>query len=563
MNKIFSSLRFRLLVTFAIVVSVAVGTVAVFASRSTTTEFRRSVQVILDYPNLNIDSKIATINKHLSQHYGERDIWESLQDLLARMGQTSHTRFVMADLDGNVTADSTGEFLNSSINTERSRPFAAFLIDGRPILAYLVPLETNTLEAVETRFTGSVNRSLILAIGAAGAVAFLLTLLLSRSITGPITSLTRAAQRMEKGDLSQRVPVQTGGEVGELAKAFNAMADGLERLEQLRRNMVTDVAHELRTPLSNVRGYLEAVKDGVITATPEVIASLHEEAMLLNRLVDDLQELALAEAGQLKLETQSISLAEVTEKVVQVIEPAAEQKGLKVSVEFPPALPAVEADPERLGQVLRNLVVNALTNTPAGGAIRVSAKVVGAMVAVSVQDTGSGIAAEHLPYVFERFYRADRSRTRATGGAGLGLAIVKQLVEAQGGGVSISSQVGQGTTVTFTLPQGKEPPAEGAFRRGASCGGGPTYRPPAALDAARASHNTLSMGRRLPYQLRTAGSRRVPEDPALTFAKPLKNKSPRYSALFLRPLRFNSFNLILTVTTTGHSSSRSSLRLPR
>ncbi len=460
MNKIFSSLRFRLLVTFAIVVSVAVGTVAVFASRSTTTEFRRSVQVILDYPNLSIDSKIATINKHLSQHYGERDIWESLQDLLARMGQTSHTRFVMADLDGNVTADSTGEFLNSSINTERSRPFAAFLIDGRPILAYLVPLETNTLEAVETRFTGSVNRSLILAIGAAGAVAFLLTLLLSRSITGPITSLTRAAQRMEKGDLSQRVPVQTGGEVGELAKAFNAMADGLERLEQLRRNMVTDVAHELRTPLSNVRGYLEAVKDGVITATPEVIASLHEEAMLLNRLVDDLQELALAEAGQLKLETQSISLAEVTEKVVQVIEPAAEQKELKVSVEFPPVLPAVEADPERLGQVLRNLVVNALTNTPAGGAIRVSAKVVGAMVAVSVQDTGSGIAAEHLPYVFERFYRADRSRTRATGGAGLGLAIVKQLVEAQGGGVSISSQVGQGTMVTFTLPQAKEPPAE-------------------------------------------------------------------------------------------------------
>lgn len=459
MNKIFSSLRFRLLVTFAIVVSVAVGTVAIFASQSTRTEFRRSVQVILDYPNLSVDSKIAVINKHLIQHHGERDIWESLQDLLERMGQTSRTRFVMADLEGNVTADSTGEFLNSSIDTERSRPFAAFLIDGRPILAYLVPLESGTLEAVETRFTGSVNRSLILAIGAASAVAFLLTLLLSRSITGPITSLTQAAQRMEKGDLSQRVSVQTGGEVGELANAFNAMADGLARLEQLRRNMVTDVAHELRTPLSNVRGYLEAVKDGVITPSPEVINSLHEEAMLLNRLVDDLQELALAEAGQLKMEPQAISLAEVTEKVVQLLEPQAAQKGLRMQVAVPADLPAVEADPERLGQVLRNLLVNAVTHTPAGGAIRVSAKAEGSMVAVGVQDSGNGIAAEHLPYIFERFYRADRSRTRATGGAGLGLAIVKQLVEAQGGKVSITSQVGQGTTVTFTLQQAKTPPA--------------------------------------------------------------------------------------------------------
>jgi signal transduction histidine kinase len=162
------------------------------------------------------------------------------------------------------------------------------------VLAYIVPLETYNLVAIESQFNTSVNRSLIIAIALAGLVSLLLTYFLSRSILRPVDELITAARAMEKGDLNQRVSVRGRGELGELANAFNAMAEGLTRLEQLRQNMVTDVAHELRTPLSNVRGYLEALRDGVMEPTPETIASIYEEAMLLNRLVDDLQELAMA-----------------------------------------------------------------------------------------------------------------------------------------------------------------------------------------------------------------------------------------------------------------------------
>jgi signal transduction histidine kinase len=274
----------------------------------------------------------------------------------------------------------------------------------------------------------------------------------SRSILQQVSALINAARAMEKGDLSQRVPVNTKDEIGELAQAFNAMADGLERLEDLRRNMVTDVAHELRTPLANIRGYLEAVQDGVVEPTPQMISSLHEEAMLLNRLVDDLQELALAEAGNLTLARHPIYLQEVVDKAVLLVENQALAKGLTIEVCLPADLPMVDADAERMSQVVRNLLNNAVTNTPAGGQIRIAGRRVNSHIEVSVQDTGIGIASEHLPFVFERFYRADRSRARRTGGAGLGLAIVKQLVEAQGGQVSIASQPGLGTTVTFTSP---------------------------------------------------------------------------------------------------------------
>lgn len=448
----FDSLRLRLLLTFALVVTVAVGTVAIFASQVTTSEFRRSVKGILNYPSYNLEGRITSINKLLRQPTGEFGIWEDMQTLLVRMGRESKSRFVMADLDGNVLADSTGELIGSQIDAGRSRPFAAFLIEKEPVLAYVVPLEDTSLAIIEDRFISSVNRSLLLAIGVAGTVAFLLTLLLSQSITGPIHSLTSAARKMEKGDLTQRVNVRARGELGELAQAFNAMAGGLARLEQLRRNMVTDVAHELRTPLSNIRGYLEAIRDGMVPPKPEIIVSLHEEAMLLNRLVDDLQELALAEAGQLNLVRQPVHLEEVIERVVILLESQATAKDLEIDVDLPSDLPAVFADAARLGQVLRNLLNNALTNTPSGGSIRVAARMVDSQVEVSVQDTGTGIAPEHLPLVFERFYRADKSRARLTGGAGLGLAIVKQLVEAQEGKVSIASQVGQGTTVTFALP---------------------------------------------------------------------------------------------------------------
>jgi signal transduction histidine kinase len=320
-------------------------------------------------------------------------------------------------------------------------------------------------------FLTSVNRTLLLIAVVAGLGAVLLILGLSHRILAPVEALTTAVRRMGAGDLSQRVEVMSRDEVGELARAFNAMADGLARLEELRRNMVTDVAHELRTPLSNIRGYLEALQDGVVEPERHIIDSLHKEAMLLNCLVDDLQELSLAEAGQIRLGRQPVALADIVDRALETIRPRAEAEGIALQVDLPGDL-LVDVDPQRIGQVLRNLLENALTHTPPGGEIAVAAHAAcpepsdalspveglskgrgeGQWVEVSVRDTGSGIAAEDLPYVFERFYRADRSRSRASGGAGLGLAIARQLVEAHGGRIEVESEIGQGTQFTFTLP---------------------------------------------------------------------------------------------------------------
>ncbi len=301
-------------------------------------------------------------------------------------------------------------------------------------------------------FLDSVNKELLIAMGVAGLVALLLTWLLSRRILGPVEALTAAAGRMEKGDLSQHVEVKSHDEIGKLAHAFNSMTDGLSRLEQLRRNMVTDVAHELRTPIANIRGYLEAMQDGIVKPDPNIIELLHEEAMLLTRLVEDLQELELAEAGKLKLVQQRVEPAEVIEQAVTATQPAAAEKEISLRAELPPDLPEIEADPERIGQVLRNLLNNAIKHTPEGGHVDVGACTRGSMIEVSVKDSGPGISPDHLPHIFDRFYRADQSRARSTGGAGLGLAIVKELVEMHGGQVRAESTLGHGAAFYFTLP---------------------------------------------------------------------------------------------------------------
>jgi len=243
------------------------------------------------------------------------------------------------------------------------------------------------------------------------------------------------------------------------------------------------VAHELRTPLSNIRGYLEALQDGVVEPERGIIDSLHGEAMLLHRLVDDLQELSLAEAGQLKLEPQPAALADIVDRAVEAVRPRAEAEGIRLQIDLPEDI-LVDVDPQRIGQVLRNLLDNALAHTPSDGEIAITTRAAcpelsrracpepsGALslalspveglskgrrsdqwVEVSVRDTGSGIAAEDLPYVFERFYRADKSRSRATGGAGLGLAIAKHLVEMHGGTIGVESTSGRGSKFWFTLP---------------------------------------------------------------------------------------------------------------
>jgi len=462
---LFRSLRFRVLVALILVIVVAVGIVAFLASQVTAGEFQSYVQQrgMMRHQQFEV---------FWAGYYVRTRSWAGVQPLVEQAGQMTGERIVLANGEGQIVADSANKLIGQTVTQDWAAPVA--LIRQRGVLVgavYIDPLGPAD-DPQREAFLAAINRALLLAAVVAGLAAVLLTAGISRRILGPVSTLTAAARRMERGDLSQRVEVQSNDEIGELARAFNAMADGLTRLEDLRRSMVSDVAHELRTPLSNIQGYLEALLDGVVEPKREVIDSLHEEAMLLNRLVDDLQELALAEAGQLKLERRPVAPADLVNKATEAARAQAAAKGITLQVDLPVDLPLVEADPQRIEQVLGNLLSNALTHTPSGGEVVVAARrcpepcpergtpsrrrvVEGAKeseVELSVSDTGEGILPEHLPYIFERFYRADKSRSRATGGTGLGLAIARQLVEAHGGRIEVESEVGQGTVFTFTLP---------------------------------------------------------------------------------------------------------------
>jgi signal transduction histidine kinase len=230
------------------------------------------------------------------------------------------------------------------------------------------------------------------------------------------------------------------------------MASDLERIEKLRRDMVADVAHELRTPLSNIAGYLEAIRDDVVKPDTATIASLSEETALLSRLVDDLQELALADAGELKLVRQPESIYQLVEQSVKAVQVTATEQGLEITTALAADLPLVDIDYHRIIEVLHNLLTNSIKHTPSGGKINVQAEQSGQFVRVSVTDNGEGIPAADVPYLFERFYRVDKSRTRNGGGSGLGLTITKRLVEAHGGTIGVQSELGKGSSFFFTVP---------------------------------------------------------------------------------------------------------------
>lgn len=272
--------------------------------------------------------------------------------------------------------------------------------------------------------------------------------LLAASIAGPLRRTAAAARRAADGDLSARVPADRRDELGEVARAFNLMAERREQLEDSRRRLISDVSHELRTPLANLRGWVEAARDGVVEPDRELMESLLEESLHLQHLVEDLAGLAQGDAGELRLQVERVALEPFLVQVATSFEVSAAAAGVRLDVECT-AGAAVSADPVRLRQAVTNLVANALRHTPPGGRVTLH----GAPGSVAVEDTGEGIPADELPHVFDRFRRVDPSRTRATGGTGLGLAIVRQLAEAHGGSARAESELARGTTVTLDLPQ--------------------------------------------------------------------------------------------------------------
>lgn len=311
-------------------------------------------------------------------------------------------------------------------------------------------------------------------VGVAGlvlAVTVAVTAVVAVRLVRPLRALTAAAQ--QPPELHVRVPVTTRDETGILAEAFNDLTERRERLEAQRKAMVSDIAHELRSPLTNIRGWLEVTRDGLVDPDPALLASLHEEAVVLQRIIDDLQDLAAADAGTLRLHREPVRADELLEQVAAAHRVAADAAGVALRTEpWTDGKPWLDADPVRMRQALGNLVSNALRHTPAGGNVTLAARRdggdgdtgdggVGAdQVVFTVADTGTGIAPDDLPHVFDRFWRAEKSRSRRTGGSGLGLAIVRHLIAAHGGTAEAASEPGAGAVFTLRLP-GSPPPAGG------------------------------------------------------------------------------------------------------
>ncbi|MET7986092.1 HAMP domain-containing sensor histidine kinase [Streptomyces sp. NPDC005281] len=298
--------------------------------------------------------------------------------------------------------------------------------------------------------------------GVAGLVLALtvaVTALVATRLVRPLRALTQAAQQPPERHV--RVPVTTRDETGILALAFNELTDRRERLEAQRKAMVSDIAHELRTPLTNIRGWLEVARDGLVDPDPELLSSLHEEAVVLQRVIDDLQDLAAADAGTLRLHREEVRADELLEQVAAAHRVGAEAAGIRLVTEVD-GTPWLDADPVRMRQALGNLVSNATRHTPAGGTITLFAHRDADEVVFGVADTGAGIAPADLASVFDRFWRAEKSRSRRTGGSGLGLAIVRQLVAAHAGTVSVTSEVGTGSVFTMRLPRARTPATRAA-----------------------------------------------------------------------------------------------------
>jgi two-component system sensor histidine kinase BaeS len=283
-------------------------------------------------------------------------------------------------------------------------------------------------------------------------IALILSVILARSLTRPLREMTAATRAMAHGELGRQVPVRSQDELGELASSFNQMSSDLARSNELRRQMTADIAHDLRTPLSVLSGYLEALRDGVLEPSPERFDAMFGEARHLQRLIDDLRTLSLADAGELALTPTSVPPGLVLEQAASSYGRHVAQKDVSLSLEIEPDLPEIEVDTDRMAQVFANLISNALRYTPAGGQIRLRARRQDGRVLLQVQDSGSGISPEDIPHIFDRFYRGEGARQGESGESGLGLAIAKSLIELNGGKISVESVVGKGTTFTLSFP---------------------------------------------------------------------------------------------------------------
>jgi signal transduction histidine kinase len=446
------SLRFRLTLAFLIVGLLGVAVGAIVASRRASGAFQQFTF------NRNQEGLIA----NLAAYYEENGNWDGVAALFppAGPGGPGNPNVPLNEPRNLILADDTGQVLMPGPGLRAGEVLPAdVLANATPIQSggvtvgwLVVPQNAFARTRGEEQFLGQLNRALIIGSLGAAALSILLGTILARSLTRPLQDLTEATRAVADGDLQRQVPVRSKDEVGALAESFNRMSTALDRSQRLRRQMTADIAHDLRTPLSIIVGHLDAVDEGVLPADAKTIDTMRDEAMHLSHMIEDLRTLSLADAGELSLTRSLVEPGVLLQRSATAHQPAAQAAGIEVEVDLEPVLPTLNLDPERMTQVLGNLIDNALLHTPKGGHILLCARPDGKGVEIRVRDSGPGIPQAELELVFERLYRSDRSRQRNAGGSGLGLAIAKSIVEAHGGTIRAESTPGQGTTIVVTLP---------------------------------------------------------------------------------------------------------------
>ena len=426
--------------------------------------------------NLIVDQQRSTLQTALIEYYAANGSWngvnEEWQQIRFRsfptqavpspnqrimmmpdfpLNQNRRNSFGLADAQGTVIVSPDSHMpVGSIVPADVLKTGTSLTVNGRQVGTILDANAPPPFNPEENLFLQRTTDATLLAMGGALMVALIMAIILSRTLIHPLRALTQAAQNITEGHLEQQVKVGAKDEIGQLATAFNRMSEEVARVNHLRRQMTTDIAHDLRTPLTVIAGYVESMRDGVLQPTEERLSLIYTEIERMQNLVGDLKILTLADAGELPLHPQPISPHSILERAAAPFQQRAEKQDVHLSVEADEHLPEICVDDARMMQVFSNLISNALRYTPCGGEVHLAAQVSDGHIELTVRDNGAGIPKEDLPFIFDRFYRVDKSRSEGDE-SGLGLAIVKALVEANGGSVRAESQVDKGTAVFIRL----------------------------------------------------------------------------------------------------------------
>lgn len=435
------SLSFKVTLSVVLVSLISIGLVAVITQVMTASQF----------DNMLLERRQTHLISEIKAYYEENGTLEGVQVLFDENRTPPGGTLILRDENGKMLLPFPGHpGTPPRLMDLRFTKGVPIMVDGKKIAVISTSTPQEWRRPEDVLVLRRINQGLWLAAGGAMVLATVIGIILSRMLTRPVRELTLATRAMAPGNLEQQVPVRTHDELGELAAAFNQMGRDLNRSISLRKQMTADIAHDLRTPLTVIKGYTEALRDGDLPATQETFEVMYQESTLLSHLIEDLRTLSLADAGELTLNQRQVKVTDLLEPVQAAWLPQARKQGVEITINIADNVTDLNVDAERLNRVLNNLVSNALRHTPAGGTITLWAKQESGATLLGVSDTGSGIAEQDLPHIFERFYRGDSSRS--DGESGLGLPIARSLVEAHGGTITVDSALGKGTTFAIRLP---------------------------------------------------------------------------------------------------------------